>query len=165
MTRLHPMKLLIRSYAPRISSGAPGDVPAAVMTFTSHWAPLQLQQDCQPLQRLTILRMRANVVILSRPFGFSIEFVGFGGVHLVWTPRFYLGWRLASRNRVSTQYLECVWLHASPGCTQGVPPVAPSNWGFVQRLHCPETKQLAASVGGLCQTYLPSDELLNLSNV
>ena len=36
---------------------------------------------------------------------------------------FHLGWRVANRNRVSisTHYLECVWLHASPGCTEECP--------------------------------------------
>ena len=41
-------------------------------------------------------------------------------------------------------------------------PCRPVEWGFVDRIPCPDTEQLAASVGGLGQSYLPRfDELLN----
>ena len=58
-----------------------------------------------------------------------------------------------------THNLECVWRHASPGCTRGVSP-SPVERGYVQRFHCPETEQLTASVEGLCQKVMCQD-LLN----
>ena len=41
-------------------------------------------------------------------------------------------------------------------------PCGPIERGFVERIPCPDTEQLTASVGGLGQSYLPRfDELLN----
>ena len=41
-------------------------------------------------------------------------------------------------------------------------PCGPVERGFVQRIPCPDTKQLAASVVGLCESYLPRlDGFLN----
>ena len=66
-------------------------------------------------------------------------------------------WHVAFNFR--THNLECVWRHASPGCTRGVSP-SPVERGYVQRFHCPETEQLTASVEGLCQKVMCQD-LLN----
>ena len=48
---------------------------------------------------------------------------------------------------------------------QGAPksgPCGPVEGGFFERTPCPDTKQLAASVGGLGQSHLPRfDGLLN----
>ena len=74
---------------------------------------------------------------------------------------FYLGRRVANRIHISTHFYKFVSPRESPGCPEEWP-LWTRRTGVSRTFPCPDTKQLAASVGDLGQSHLPRlGELLN----